>query len=266
MVTPRSLIRRGLCLLAATPSATVARVLRADWKRTPDIALIAVYRHRNGENLRRLIQVEGLHEGQVALWALDTAHADLSKYTVGEGPGGRFLLLQACIDALKPTPETWVVLADDDVTVPRKGLQAAVALAKDMGLDMAQPAHSWNSFYTYPFTLGKAFTIGRVTDFVEIGPVLVVGPKGRQFLGSLRGASPMGWGVDVDWAAVSRQGRVRLGIIDLVMIRHLTRPGTHYERDAENAALKSSLTNSGAGRIQDLQRTRRRRWFWQSVQ
>jgi hypothetical protein len=263
VVAARSLVRRGWSLLGSVPLTDWARSVFADWRRSPPLMLAAVYRRHNSANLVRLIDAEGFQEGEVALWALDGEHPDLAAHTVGQGPGGRFALLRACMGALNPTDDTWWVLADDDVALPRKGLRRTAVVARDMALDIAQPAHTWNSYYTYPFTLARPLLVARQTDFVEIGPVVVVGPDGRAFLESLSDVAPMGWGVDVRWSGGSRAGLVRLGIVDLVGMRHLQRPGRSYPTAAENEALGGELAAAGVDSVPELQRTRRRWWVWQ---
>jgi hypothetical protein len=244
------------------PVTFLARRLFADWRHSPPLVLAGVYRRENGENLRRIIEDEGLRRGDVALWALDEEHPVLSPHTVGVGPGGRFALLQSCIEKLSPKDGNWLVIADDDVALPSKGIRRAAVVAKAMALDIAQPAHAWNSYYTYPFTLARPLTVGRQTDFVEIGPLLLVSPRGLGLLPTLSHSSPMGWGVDVEWSEASRIGRVSLGIVDLVAMRHLKRPGRNYPTGGENRALTLALEAVGVHSILELQRTRRRWWMW----
>ena len=263
VVAARSLVRRGWSLLGSLPLNNLARSVFADLRRSPPLMLAAVYRRCNYANLVRLIAAEGFQTGEVALWALDEEHPALAAFTVGQGPGGRFALLRACMDALKPDDETWWVLADDDVALPRNGLRRTAVVARDMALDIAQPAHTWNSYYTYPFTLARPLMVARQTDFVEIGPVVVVGPRGRAFLESLSDVAPMGWGVDVRWSTGSRARLVRLGIVDLVGMRHLHRPGRSYPTAAENEALGREMAGAGVHSVLELHRTRRRWWFWQ---
>jgi hypothetical protein len=225
--------------------------------------LISVYRHGNAQNIRRLIATEGLEADEVALWALDEAHPDLAQFTVGQGPGGRFHLLQACLEKLAVPDDAWLVIADDDVLIGRGGLRRVATVARAMGFDVAQPGHAWNSYYTYPFTLSRPLVVARRTDFIEIGPVLLFSPSARRLVGALGPESPMGWGTDVHWAATSARNEFVMGIVDMVRMRHISRPGRSYSRAVEERALRRALAEAGASSVLEFQRDRTRWWLWQ---
>src|SRR4051795_11359111 len=100
VVAARSVIRRGLSLVGSLPVTEPVRSVFADWRRCPPLMLAAVYRRRNSKNVLRMIDGEGFQKGEVALWALDEVHPELATHTIGQGPGGRFALLRACMGAL----------------------------------------------------------------------------------------------------------------------------------------------------------------------
>src|SRR3954463_14324016 len=128
MVTINSVLKRACCLLGSVPRRLYPPVLLCNGEAAPPLVLASVYRHRNGRNIRRLIDGAALEREAIALWALDEPHPDLADYTVGVGPGGRFDLLQTCVRSLNLEPNAWCVIADDDVTVPAGGLRKAVEI------------------------------------------------------------------------------------------------------------------------------------------
>ena len=263
MVTVRSALRRGRCLLGSAVAFLYTRAARPESRPAPPLALACVYRSKNGANVRRMLDTHHFGADRVALWALDECSPSLSEVTVGVGPGGRFELLRHCVDSLDPAEDVWWVLADDDVKVRALGLRRAAAIAQCMKLDVCQPAHAWNSYFTYPFTLAQELVVGRRTDFIEIGPMLLIAPSARHLINELGQDSLMGWGVDIRWAAASRRGEVRMGIVDLVRMRHLRRPGKEYATGIEQSALTMALREVGASSALELQRTRFTWWMWE---
>jgi hypothetical protein len=50
----------------------------------------------------------------------------------------------------------------------------------------------------------------------------------------------MGFGADIRWAQMARAGRLRLGIVDAVRMRHLGAVGAEYDLDsARNVSTKA---------------------------
>lgn len=64
----------------------------------------------------------------------------------------------------------------------------------------------------------------------------------------------MGWGLDVEWADLRREG-VQLGIVDFVTVRYLARPGRAYPQGPELARLERALRKRGVRSIRELQAT-----------
>lgn len=228
-------------------------------RRLPDdgrsLALVAVYRHRNAEHLARLVR--GVGVTQAAVWALDEVHPDLADVTVGTGPGGRFELLGRCLATLDLDASTWLVIADDDVRFSRGDLGSLARVAAAVGLDIAQPAHEWNSHSSHRVNRSRPLLLARDTGFVEIGPVVLMDERARRLALPLATRTLMGWGVDVEWSALQRQG-IRLGVVDAVRVEHLGAVAADYGKGEERQALDDSLAAAGLASIDEAIRTTRR--------
>lgn len=212
----------------------------------------AVYRDRNASIVEKLLAPVVDRRWAIQLWALDEVSPPLERHTIGAGPGGRFELLQRLLDSSPPTSSAWVVLSDDDYRLRRGSLDQLVALAQASGLDLAQPAHRRFVNASHHITLVRPRVVARRTHFVEIGPVLVMSPRGQTRLLPFPSAW-MGWGVEMLWSRASLDGDVHLGIVDAITIEHLQPPGVHYDVDAAHAERQHFLEQTNIGSYRDVQ-------------
>ena len=205
--TPQRVARR----VAAQPSAGV---------------LCCVYRRQHVDRVGALA-LEARGAGLTArLWALDGAAPSLESWTVGKGPG----LRQGLLNRLIPDDaDGWVVLADDDVVLPEGGLARLLTIATRIGLDVAQPGHDGASQASTPFVRARRGVGARRTGFVEIGPVVALGPAARSSLLPLDESLGMGWGQDYLWARAFETDSLAAGIVDAVRMRHLPQPTRQYD-------------------------------------
>jgi hypothetical protein len=113
----------------------------------------------------------------------------------------------------------WLLIADDDVTLPERFLDRMIALAELFELQMAAPAQSLASHAAWRVTRRRPRSIVRETSFVEIGPVTLIGEQAAQALVPF---PPLryGWGLDLAWAATAAERGWRLGIADALPVRH----------------------------------------------
>jgi hypothetical protein len=149
--------------------------------------------------------------------------------TVGEL--GKFENLNAMLARHSLADYDWVLVVDDDVTLPRGFLDAFLFLAERFGLRVAQPAHRARSHAAWPVTRRHAGSLVRETAYVEIGPVTAFQAVTFDVLlpfPPLRA----GWGLDAYWAALAREHGWRIGIVDATPIRHhLRRIAAFYDRE-----------------------------------
>lgn len=125
----------------------------------------------------------------------------------------------------------YVWLPDDDVAIDQQAVSALFRHAAAMGLALAQPALSWESYWSHRITLHHPGFSVRMTNFVEVmAPCFECRFLARclpTFVESLSG-----WGLDLVWPRLLPARPRRCAIIDAVQMTH-TRPvggGLHYDR------------------------------------
>jgi hypothetical protein len=220
--------------------------------------LVAIYRSDNSATMLRLVK-QTRDVGIVPLlWALDRATDALGSWTVGEGPGPKFDLLN---NLLEPGDHSGIVIvADDDVRFATKGVARLLNIVDRARLDLAQPAHSRRSHATHQITRRVASSRVRLTTFVEIGPLFVVSERAAPRLLPFPEGLGMGWGLEARWAREARQG-IRLAIVDQIPMRHLFPPYVRYDTTAEMDQLEGQLKAIGADSIDELH-VELDRWSW----
>jgi GT2 family glycosyltransferase len=182
---------------------------------------------------------------------MDAARAELmrSRHAVDvvtgpQGERGKFENLNALLAAHPPAAYDWLVVIDDDVALPRGFLDAFLCAAERTGLRLAQPAHRLHSHAAWPVTRRHPGATARETTFVEIGPVTAFHRDSFDVLLPFPEGLPMGWGLDVHWAAVAADHGWPIGIVDATPIGHTQRPaGSGYARDAAQAQARAFLAD-----------------------
>lgn len=171
------------------------------------------------------------------------------------GTLGKFENLNALLARNPPQGHDWLVVLDDDVSLPRGFLDAFVFLIERFGLRLAQPAHRARSHAAWELTRRRPGSLVRETAYVEIGPIVafqaITFPVLLPFP-ELRA----GWGLDAHWAAIARQHGWRLGIVDATPIRHgLRRIAAAYDREDAIAEGRRFLSDKPYVRASESQRT-----------
>jgi hypothetical protein len=151
--------------------------------------------------------------------------------SIAVGGRGKFENLNALLARNPPRGFDWLLVIDDDVSLPRGFLDAFVFLIERFGLRLAQPAHRARSHAAWEVTRRRAGSVVRQTSYVEIGPVVAFHSATFDVLlpfPELR----VGWGLDAHWSAVARDRGWPLGIVDATPIRHgLRRTAASYDRN-----------------------------------
>jgi GT2 family glycosyltransferase len=178
------------------------------------------------------------------------------------GGRGKFENLNRLLRAHPAAGHDWLLLLDDDVSLPHGFLDRFVFLCERFGLQLAQPAHRLNSHAAWPQTRRRPRALVREVSFVEIGPVTafarVTFPTLLPFP-ELR----MGWGLDAHWAALAREHGWRCGVVDALAVRHRTAPAAGgYSREAAIAEARDFLATRPYLRADEATRTlaTHRRW------
>jgi hypothetical protein len=230
---------RGLVTESDPSARLVARSYAS--AECPTARVACIYRAVNVENVLKIIDsCHGL-DVSIGLWALDEIHPRLARLTLAQGPGTRFHLVNSIL-AQMPTAEYDVVI-DDDVIFVQNDLALLLKLVRDLALDIAMPSHARASPHGHALTRQRPFSVARVTTFVDIGPVLVIGPKWRSRVEPFP-EEGMGWGVELEWYDLHLHG-LRMGVVDAVSIRHLAGIGGEYAVAGERLAAADGLRKRG---------------------
>src|SRR5581483_9530487 len=156
----------------------------------------------------------------------------------GTNGRGKFANLNALLAEHDAGAYDWLLVADDDVTLPRHFLDAFLAAAAPYAL--AQPAHRLRSHAAWRHTRRRARAgPARATTFVEIGPVTAF----RHDVFATLLPFPdlqMGWSLDAHWSTLVEP----LGIVDATPIGHADRPaGDAYSREQAIAEARAFLAD-----------------------
>jgi hypothetical protein len=171
------------------------------------------------------------------------------------GDRGKFENLNALLASDPPAGSDWLLIVDDDVSLPRGFLDAFVFLAERFELVLAQPAHRARSHAAWQVTRRQAGSVVRETDYVEIGPV--VGLRASTF-GELLPFPPLrsGWGLDAHWAAIAREHAWRLGVLDAIPVLHgIRRTAASYDRQTAIEEGRRFLSDRPYVKASEAQRT-----------
>lgn len=144
---------------------------------------------------------------------------------------GKFQNLNALVDGVEHAD--WLVIIDDDVTLPTGFLDAAVELCERLNLALAQPAQTRFSNANWSLTKRRFLTIARETDFVEVGPVTLVRADAQALLLPFPADLRYGWGLDFHWAHLMKDAGLRMGVLDALAVVHASRKvASTYSWDA----------------------------------
>lgn len=139
-------------------------------------------------------------------------------------PGiGKFEHINALLREQNVGVFDWVLVIDDDVSLPSGFLDTFLAVAEAGKLELAQPAHRRHSHAAWPVTLRQSGSDWRETSFVEIGPLTAFSRTAAAELLPFPEGLGMGWGLDVHWSALAQANGWRIGVVDATPVAHTLR-------------------------------------------
>lgn len=168
-------------------------------------------------------------------------------------------LLQHLLDTHPPAPGQHVLISDDDVVFIGTGARRFPGLGALGDFDLCQPAHATGSEHSFRVTRAEPLSTARETTFVEVGPVVLMSPAAQALVLPFPEDAQMGWGLDVRWSGLRRQG-LRLGVIDATPVRHFGRVAADYDTGPEAETYGRHLREAGVASAHDLARNTGRTW------
>ncbi len=144
---------------------------------------------------------------------------DLEIVITSAGRRGKFENLNLLLAEHPPGGFDWLLVVDDDVSLPAGFVDTFIFLAERFDLRLAQPAHRRRSHAAWALTRRRPRSVVRETAFVEIGPVFAFHASTFE---TLLPFPPLrvGWGLDHHWSAVAREHGWKLGVIDATPVGH----------------------------------------------
>lgn len=110
-------------------------------------------------------------------------------------------------------------IPDDDISVDCKTINEMFDLFMDYDLALAQPALTWDSYYSHDITLKVKGNILRYTNFVEV-MVPIFSSEALELLWETFYESESGWGLDSIWPKLLGYSKDSIAIIDKVAVKH----------------------------------------------
>ena len=126
-------------------------------------------------------------------------------------------------------------LPDDDIDTGTDSINRLFDLAAEFGMDLCQPALTYDSYYTYPITLKHPFFDYRHTNFVEI-MVPVLSTKMLKSCAELFENTESGFCIDWEWHKRASSPSA-VGILDCVSVRHTRELKSHLRRNMQKAGI-----------------------------
>lgn len=124
----------------------------------------------------------------------------------------------------------YVIIADDDITLPKNFLDNYLRVVEDKLFALAQPARDYGSPIHHHIVSRVSGLEARRTRFVEIGPLVSIRRDALPLLVPFdTEITPMGWGYDYTWPLALESAGLYMGIVDSVPVGHTFRePVSQY--------------------------------------
>lgn len=153
-------------------------------------------------------------------------------------PVPRMIVLNSLLKMVNLDKVDFLIVTDDDIVINRNFIDSFIGLQIQMDLALAQPARTFNSWIDHEITRRVNNVQGRLTRFVEIGPLFSIHKRLFDFVLPFETLSPMGWGLDYVWPVIVEKAGLRMGIIDAIAVDHsLRKPRSGYVQTEAYASM-----------------------------
>ncbi len=197
------------------------------------VAVVGVYRESTQIAAAVAEMGRSRHDVRFVLGAMGEAAPGLASATEAtEMSAGKFQNMNRLLETLEEQPD-WLVIIDDDITLPSGFLDRAIELCHRFDYALAQPAQTRFSNANWSIAKRRLLTVARDSPFVEIGPVTILRRDALELLTPFPKDLKYGWGLDFHWAWVIQDSGLRAGILDLLAVIHSSRKvASTYSWDA----------------------------------
>lgn len=142
----------------------------------------------------------------------------------------KFILLNKMLMRAPLDKYDFVIVCDDDITLPPNFLADYLGLVMKYDFALAQPARTHDSYIDHHFVERLDGLAARRTRFVEIGPLFSVRKDIYPVIFPFDESSSMGWGYDFVWPRLVERLGLRMGIIDATPVEHsMRKPVKNYD-------------------------------------
>jgi hypothetical protein len=157
-------------------------------------------------------------------------------------PSPKFEIMNRLLESATCEPFDYLLVSDDDLTLPAGFLDDYLALVERHDLALAQPARTHGSFIDHHFVERLDGIDVRWTRFVEIGPLFSMRRDAADLLTPFDLATPMGWGYDFTWPVAMEAAGLQTGIVDATPVDHsIRKPVAHYDHGTADRAMQAYL-------------------------
>lgn len=154
----------------------------------------------------------------------------------------KFSMLNCLLRENDPARYDYVLVCDDDISLPAGFLDAYLRLVTAFDLALAQPARTPGSHIDHHFVAQLPGIRGRQTRFVEIGPLFSLRRDVYADLLPFPEESAMGWGYEFVWPCLLAKRDRKMGIIDATPVEHsMRKPVAYYDHRATAQTMREFL-------------------------
>lgn len=154
----------------------------------------------------------------------------------------KFVLLNRMLSRESLGDYDYVIVCDDDITLPQGFLDNYLGLVTKYDFALAQPARTHDSYIDHRIVEQFDGLVARRTRFVEIGPLFSVRKDIYSAIFPFDETSYMGWGYDFVWPCLIERMGLRMGVVDATPVDHSMRaPVNNYNYEEADGSQSSYM-------------------------